>query len=301
MSKVMGKQAARKVLKSAEAGIASVLAYVEAERATFESRIGRFEVRIAMMLDEGAEACAILSEDWRVWARGVLPGKSAPTVYRWRNAGKVARILRGSFDEETGTYPANILGEVPAALIGSLVPLYRILQDAKTEEDRTDAAALIRETYADVLKSCETFTETVEDGETIVSPIPPTMETVLAAAEAASPSKRSGGKSTGSATTGGEKDGQTDTAEEGENEDEGEARRETAASLLVIDPAAVEAAAGPTDAIVRGLCRDLKVSRETVLSIGLAFLRLGAEHGVSNVQAVLAKATPVADAAKTAA
>lgn len=291
------KTAGRAIVKTAEGIIASTLAYVENERAAFENRIGRFEVRIAIALDEGAEAYAAASlGDWREWGRGVLPGKSAPTVYRWRNAGKVARILRGPAtvaDDGTVTYDENLLGEVPAALIGSLVPLYRILSDAKTDEDRESAEGLIRETYRDVLAKCETFTETI-DGETVVSTVPPTMEAVLAAAEAASPATK--GKTKGKTKT---SDEQPKTADEGETPaaDGGESRRESSSGLVVADAAAVEAAAAPTGAIMAGLSREHSLPTETVLSIALATLRLASEWGVSTVQAVLTAGTPAADAA----
>jgi hypothetical protein len=289
------KTAGRAIVKTAEAVIGSTMRYIVAETETFQQRIGRFEVIVAMALDEGADAYAEASlGDWREWGRSVLPGKTPPTIYRWRNAGKVARILRGPAtvaEDGTVTYQENLLGEVPAALIGSLVPLYRILTSAKTDEDRTAAEGLIRETYRDVLAKCETFTETI-DGETVVSTVPPTMETVLAAAEAASPAT----KGTKGKTKTNE---QPKTADEGETPaaDGGESRRESSSGLVVADAAAVEAAAAPTGAIMAGLSREHSLPAETVLSIALATLRLASEWGVSTVQAVLTAGTPAADAA----
>lgn len=282
----------RTVRDRAAEAITSRLAWIAGKRAEFEGFIGRYEVLVAIDLDRGSEAEEALGRDWRKWARDRgIPG-SAPTIYRMRNAGKVARILQGDAETDADgneSYPDSILGDVPDASPGCLVPLYRILSDAKTEEDRETAAGLIRETWSDLIAGRDTVVFTDADGNVTTGKVPPSPDEVLKAAEKIAPTKRSGGASKRKAAT--------ETAETGDESETDESRR---ASVVTVSAEAVEAATQPTRAILDQAVRDRKVAREDAVGIMLAALRLAAEHGITVVQAVLAGGSnPPAVAAET--
>lgn len=239
---------------------------------------GRLEVSIGMQLSimretfvaaKSAEVdlsqlnvggASVGTDDWREYARTLVPGRSAPTLYRWMNAGTVARIIGDS------------VGNAP---VGALVPLYRILTDAKSDEESAAAADLVREVWADVLKQ-------TPKGKT------PSEDVVLALAEAASPTTRGA-----SSSSGGTDDAKTD--DETKTDDENRAPSE---NVVSVDPVAVESAAGPISSMLKQWETD-GTPRETAVGIMLATIRLVNEHGRDVVAAVLATgaAAPTAETA----
>jgi hypothetical protein len=284
MSKAELKTQIRTTLDSVGASIAASLASIAQIDRERDLAVGVFEVRIGMALanarDAFAEAKAngvdmskvpnVKTNDWREYARNAVPGKSPATLYRWQNAGVVARILGDS---------------VGNALVGSLVPLYRILPGAKaTEEERTAAEGLIRETYAE----CVTDAGTDDNGR----PIPPEESAVLAAAERVSPSTRSGGGSKGGG-------GSKSTDEETPASEETPAASGTV-SVVELETAKLETAAGPVASIRQDLSRKMvgkSLTDEGLLSIMLATLRLAGEHGPAIVTAVLSGVTTAPETA----
>ena len=301
MNKTQVKSACKAAIETALGRIDSAVQDINAETSAFLRRVGVFEVQAGVGLDEIRSALAdakgakvsfakvkgIGTDDWRVLARERVPGKDVKTLYRWQNAGAVARILGD---------------DVGNALVGSLVPLYRILSavpKGASDEDRAAAEDLVRAAWREAVEGAG-----MDEDK---NPIPPTETEVKAIAERLAPTTRSGGSET--TTDEGEDPSDEDPDEDDEDEDEGaETRRESSESLVVVEAAAVEAAAGPTDAIFRGIHRDLvgkTLTDEGVKAIALATLRLAGEHGVGTIVAVLAgKAqdeTPTEDAAPAAA
>lgn len=269
MTKKEKRTVLRNRLTEAATNVAGILA-----------RVGKLEVLIGIELanvrDTFAEAKAagvsfaktpgIMTDDWRVVARELVPGRSVATLYRWCNAGAVARII----------------GPVGNADTGSLVPLYRILNEAAngTPEEREAAAALVREAYAEAVK---------EAGEAA-----PKEAAVLAIAERIAPTTK--GKAAGTAAS--SKESAAEDAEDAEDEDDAEdagdeSRRESAESLVVADAAAVEAASGPVNAIRGQWTRELvgrELTQEGLLAIMLGTVRLVKEHGPGTIAAVLSAA-----------
>lgn len=306
MTKREAKQHARQTLARVSESFTRRIALVEGIRNRVEDRLGRIEVLAALDVAEGALASVVLEKhakasDYAVEVLGSAEGgrKSKSTAYRWLNAGMVGLVLRGpavpveTTDETTGepttvlTYPEDILGSVPNAHIGSLAHLYRILSAAKAgdEESRSKQETLLRETWTDLLKSCEEDETEDEFGNVVEVLTAPDPDDVLAAAERVAPSNRSGG--------GGKSKSESED-DKSEDEDEGaESTRGDSTNLTTVEAAKVEAAAGPTDAILRGLTRTVEdgglgVSEVQARGCMLAALRLAAEHGIGAVQAVLA-------------
>jgi hypothetical protein len=256
--------------------IRSRVAWIEKQRETFERYVGRFEVLLAMDLDKGATAVeALPRSDWRKWAAELLPMLDEKSIYRHRNAGRVASILVG---DGTAERP-NLLGDIPAASIGHLAPFYRVLPKGKaaTAEALKQAEDLIRSTWAELVSDLDDEEVLDENGETIIVQLPPTIGEALDAAEKVAPTNR------GSRGSGGGK---------AENEDENETERGT--SPVQVDPKAVEAASGPVASIVQQQAEALSADAALVKAAMLATLRLASEHGISIVAAVLsAAASPV--------
>lgn len=240
-----------------------------------------FEVRIGMTLDsvrnyfteakaagvDISKVAGIGTSDWREWARENVPGRSNGTLYRWQNAGAVAKVLGDEL--------------VPRTLIGGLAHLYRGISSASlTEDERTAAEDLVREVYREAVEEAK-----AEDGTVV----PPTPEALLAKAEAAFPSNRSGGGSKAKGKT------KAEATEDDSTEDESDSRRESSDSLTVVDAAAVERASGPVDSVLRGVIAEYGVTYPVAIGIMLAALRLGSEHGNGNVTAVLATASMAAE------
>lgn len=297
-SKRETKSVLKTAIESAIAGIDSAVLSIGAETSRYLRTVGVFEVQAGRGLDEVRSSFAlaksagvsfaktpgIKTDDWRVVARDRVPGKDLKTLYRWQNAGAVARILGD---------------DVGCALVGSLVPLYRILSavPAKgTDEDRAAAEDLVRSAWSEAVEAAGTD----EDG----TPVPPAESDVRVIAERLAPTTRSGGSET---TTPEGAEDEDEDGDEDEDEDEGaETRRESSESLVVVEAAAVEAASGPTDAIMRGIHRDLVgkvLTDEGAKSIMLAALRLAGEHGAGTIVAVLAgkgAETPATDEAPEA-
>jgi hypothetical protein len=289
MNKAQLKAAARETLAASVATIADVSGFVLASRKGFEQRIGRYEVLIAVALSQGAEAVETIGgkTTWKEWGAKQLPHLSASSLYRWRNAGDVARVLYGNGSE---TEP-NLLGDLPAAMVGSLVPLYRVLDlKARSDEARAKGRMLARSTYADLLKSAETMTVETREGETISVPVAPEFAAVLAAAEAVSPTNRGGG-------------GKASETDETETAETAETDQASSAHLTTVDVAAVEAATGPVSAILAGLMREHGTSETITRGIMLAACRLAGEHGVGPVAAILSGVAPspetIAEASET--
>lgn len=254
--------------------------FISNERERFERFIGRFEVLLAADLDRGATAVESLPKgDWKKWATTLLPNRDEKTVYRWRNAGRVARILQGDGTEAR----PDLLGEIPMAAIGHLVPFYRVLPTGK-EKTNADAIAaaedLIRATWSKLVADLDDEEIIGEDGETVIVGMPPTVADATAAAEKVAPTNRSGGG-------GGGKDSADDDDDDDESGDRG-------TTPVQVDPKAVEAASGPVAAIVQQQADALSADPILVKTAMLAALRLAEEHGISTVQAVLsAAAAPV--------
>jgi hypothetical protein len=272
------KTAAKTRLLALRASIAENLSQMDAEMETFLDRVSRFEIAAGMSLsfirDEFASAktagvkletvAGVKTKDWRVFARESCAGRSVKTVYRWTNAGTVARIL----SDGDVSIPET-------ARVGSLVPLYRILTAIDGD------TATINAVVCDVYRECLSEAGTDDDGVQIA----PSESSVHTAAEAAAPTNRSGGSSD-------ETSDETVSDETDEDDEDDESRRETAAGLVVVDAAAVEAAKGPTDAIIRGLVAEYDVSRLAVEAAMSAAIRLASEWTVSVVAHVLAGTIP---------
>ena len=188
MSKAEVKAAAKVAVSDALGIIEDALGNIARITTRYLNEVGVFEVQagigLSMIRDTMTAAKAekvdlsgtvlidgVKSASWLDVANVAVPGKSRPTLYRWTNAGTVARVLG---PELTGS-----------ALIGSLVPLYRILTAAKSPEELEAAEDLVRATY----RECIAAAGLDEDGEQV----PPTESDVKAAAEAACPTNRSGG------------------------------------------------------------------------------------------------------------
>jgi hypothetical protein len=264
----------RTIREAASEMIRSRVAWIENQRNTFERYIGRFEVLLAVDLDRGASAVeALPRSDWRKWAAELLPSLDEKSIYRHRNAGRVATILAG---DGTAERP-NLLGEIPAASIGHLVPFYRVLPKGKaaTEEAVSAAEALIRSTWAALVADLDDEEVLDENGETIIVQIPPTISEAVEAAEAVAPTNRTGGSKGGG---------------KAEEDEDGEAETERGTSPVQVDPKAVEAASGPTAAIVQQQAEALSADPVLVKAAMLAALRLAETHGISVVQAVLSAA-----------
>lgn len=112
--------------------------------------IGEQYVTLGILFDEGAVLVTGKGEDWREWARGFITADSrvsvsVDTLYRIRNAGAVARACEGLSDWQGVTYLA-------------LVPFYRILAAAKTDEEKAQALTLVRELVGKGLEGSEGLT-----------------------------------------------------------------------------------------------------------------------------------------------
>lgn len=284
MTKTEYRSAAKTALLGARDRIAAALATIEDETTAYLLRIARFEVAAGIGLaiiretfsdakTEGialAKVAGIGTDDWREYATAAMPGRDVKTIYRWSNAGAVARVL------------GDLLPET--ALIGSLVPMYRLLSDAKTTEEKTGAADLVRETYRGLLADAGTDGDGVQNA--------PTFDAVLAACEKVGGTNRSGGSKT-------EK---TKTVED-DGSDGSEEKTASAPALAVVDPAAVESASAAWSPQYRRLAEEHGAA--AVQAIGLAVLRFAGEHGIAAMQHVLsgtsAPAAPVQDVASLAA
>ena len=265
------------MIGSALAGIARVYAKADQEAAVFEVQAGMAldsaKIEFAAAKAAGvslAKTKGIETDDWREYGRTVIPGKPNGTLYRWQNAGAVAKVLGDDL--------------VPGTLVTSLSYLYRglsSLSSKTTDEDRAAAEDLVREVYREAVEEAGTD----EEGNAL----PPDREDLLAKCEAAFPTNRSGGGG-GTTTTDDDDDDEADEADESEesdDDDETDDESRRADTVAVVSAAAVELANGPTDSIFRGLVAEFDVPRTTVVGIALAVLRLAVEHGPTTVQAVI--------------
>ena len=280
MNKQQIKQQARETLTKARETILDIEGWVAGERGKVDQRLGRYETLAAVALSRAMDSQDVIGGKTTALdvAAKLYPDASKGTLYRYRHAGTVARVLMGEREGET-----NLLGDLPAAMRGSLVPLYRVLDlTAKSDEARDAGRKLARDTYAGLLKASGTTTIETREGDTIEVPVAPTFPEVLAAAEKARPTNRSGG---GKASS--------DDDEGDDTGDEGGTDQASSASLVVVDAAAVEAASGPVAAIVAGLVREGHDETAVRASFAAA-LRLAAEWGVGTVQAVIAGKVPQA-------
>lgn len=275
------KALARNIVASAESVIADVNGWLQAERATVEQRLGRYEVLLAVALSRGADAKDDLktktSKPWTEWARPLIGDGtlSDATLYRWRNAGHVARVLMGEGYEDE----ADLLGPLPAAMRGSLVPLYRGLDlKAKSDETRQKARKAVRDVYAGLLKAAPTIAIIDREGTAIEVPQAPTYPEVLAASE-----KAFGKSSRGGSGKAGNED------ENGGNEDEN-GRADGSGGIVPVDPKAVEVASGPVASILIQAEKDAGIPQEKARALMLATCRLVEAHTVSVVAAVLSGA-----------
>ena len=277
MNKRDMRKSLRESLDSALQRIESSVSGITAETTEYLKRIAPFEVSAGIGLDEVktsfatakgagisfAKTAGIGTDDWRVIARDKVPGKDVKTLYRWQNAGAVARVLG---DES-----------LAGASVGNLVPLYRILSaltKSASDEDRAAAEDLVRAAWAEALADAGT-----ENGVQV----PPDSEDVKTIAERLSPTTRSGG----SETTVSEDDGEDDDDDGDEDGDE-ESRRESASGLVVVDPAAVESAMQAWVPALRQAVETHGVTADVVSAIGLLVLRFAGEHGPGTMAAVLA-------------
>lgn len=69
---------------------------------------------------------------WLDWAQSVCPGESDSSLYRLANAGAVAKVV----------------GDVGRASERHLAPFYKILKGASTEDERTAAENVVRESWS---------------------------------------------------------------------------------------------------------------------------------------------------------
>jgi hypothetical protein len=256
------KAAAKAAIAAATDRIGAALLSIEDVTARYLRAVGVFEVQAGIGVSEVrdtftaakaakvslAKTAGIGTDDWREKARELVPGKSMPTLYRWANAGAVARVL--GEDLSSG------------ALVGSLVPLYRILTAAKTAEEKTAAEELVREIYAE-LKAAAGLDE---DG----SQVPPTESDAKAAAEKAAPTNRSGGSS-------------PDASEDDDEDDEDDDGREDASApdlvTVSLSPEDLLNVKNTVGAFVRATADELKIDRAAVQAI-LAWGAMAAkEHG----------------------
>jgi hypothetical protein len=262
------------LIESALSGIAQVYAKADREAAVFEVQAGMAldsaKIEFAAAKAAGvslAKTAGIGTDDWREYGRTMIPGKPNGTLYRWQNAGAVAKVLGDDL--------------VPGTLVTSLSYLYRglsSLSSKTTDEDRAAAEDLVREVYREAVEEAGTD----DDGNAL----PPDREDLLARCEAAFPTNRSGGGGSGTTTTDDDDDeADDDEADEADESEADESRR--ADTVATASAAAVELANGPTDSIFRGLVTEYNVPRTTVVGIALAVLRLAEEHGPTTIQAVI--------------
>lgn len=127
---------------------ASVLSGLAATISKAYSTLTRGRVTLAISLSESSSAWidgvkvklttkdgkSVTASSWIEYAETLCPDDQRPSLYRLANAGAVARVLG-----------AESVGE---ASVGTLVPLYRVLAQAKTPEAREAADTLIRELWA---------------------------------------------------------------------------------------------------------------------------------------------------------
>jgi hypothetical protein len=99
--------------------------------------IGRERVRLGVMLSEAADYLKVTGGNLPEWAAEQGVDETPPTIYRISNAGRVARVLGD---------------QVGDASVGSLVPLYRVLEAAKTDEDLQAAETLVQTYWNEALK-----------------------------------------------------------------------------------------------------------------------------------------------------
>lgn len=268
MTKKQQNEQNRSIRDEATLRVQSRRSWIEKQRETFERYVGRFEVLLAMDLDIGATAVeALPRSDWKKWGEEAS-GLSGKTLYRWRNAGRVAVVLTGDGTDEK----PNLLGDIPAASIGHLVPFYRCFSGRSAE----DAEALIRTTWATLVADLDDEEVLDENGATIIVQIPPTLKEATEAAERVAPTSRSGGGRSS-------------------DEDDDERGTERGTTPVPVDPRAVEAATGPVAAILKQQAEALSADEVLVRGAFLAAMRLAEEHGISVVQAVLVGVTAPAD------
>jgi len=240
--------------------------YQDATR-SFASETASFFLRLCLAVCEGAAVEESLGRDWREWAVKQASGfgkladddtfgdPSPATVYRYRNAGHVVSIVGIDAIPVGTTYLA-------------LVPFYRLIANATTDEGREKAAATIRSEWAKLARKGRVTEEQAKQA--------------VEALQAPTTRGKQGTDAAGRKAAKDQKNART------RNRNAPTETTETEKNTVEVDPAAVEAASKVIGAFVRKEAKDHNVSPEAVKSIMLGTLRLAKEHGVSTVVGGLA-------------
>lgn len=159
MTKRQLQSAAKRTLSAATSMITATLQEIHDLEMSTRETVARKLTLIGIALDEGAEVIASGHvpnlTDWREWARESVPGVSVGTVYRYRNAGTVARGIaaRG--------------GDIADVSYLAFVPFYRYLSAAKGDEEVESAWTAIMAGWATLteggaIPTADAATELVE-------------------------------------------------------------------------------------------------------------------------------------------
>ena len=230
MNKREAKSAAKRLLVQCHEAIVASLETIDGLTRRFERETSVERVSIGRQLSViRYEVAPDLDADWRELIRNEVEGESVQTLYRWTNAGTVARIIG-----DTGTI----------GLVGNLVPLYRLLDGVKSDEDRDAAHSLIREVWNEACEAAGPDT-------------PPAVDDVTARAEKVAPSKRSGGSKK-----------ETDESDDSEESDESdEERRESAEETVTVNAETVANVAANVAAFVHKAEKDYGIAPESCKAI----------------------------------
>lgn len=225
-------------------------------------RIGRAMSRLALLIQQGARVREELGADWRPWAQEQGKGFGSngadlapPTVYRLRNAGAVAEVLGDAVGE------ASYL---------SLVPLYRLLAAATSDEDLAKASGTVSTLWEQAVAKAKNGTPTEEAVRTLV-------ERKLSRGTRGKAGKSAKGrKEAQAAKNKRSRNTPTETTETGSNE-----------VTVSLDPAAIEAASKIVSRFVAKYAKDHSIEPSAVRAIMLGTVRLITEHGRDVVAASL--------------
>jgi len=263
----MSKRDLMNAIRSIVSDVSSLRDEVQSVQGAYSSIL----VRLSVLIAQGAPMVTDSGSDWRDWAvaqcKGFGPegGDLSPsTAYRLRNAGAVAQVLGDDIGD------ASYL---------SLVPLYRFLASAKSEEETETAHKAIRTLWSKAKGK---------------GPKAPTAESVLATVETAKQGTRGSKgadaterKAKAKAKAKRSRNTPTETTETTDTE---------------TDPGARDACRNAADRFIRDLDPESAV---TILGAMLMGVKLAENHSVSVTDAILrevlkAKQAEVRKAKRTA-